>query len=175
MRAALVALACVAAALAATAASSSTRAGTGSPFEAQPPAGPPRELVLFGYVRSLVRRGARFELRFDPADYLSGETGNRAAIEDGVIPPGDVVPNDHYIRDEGHRLVTYLVPPRAHVTVVTNRSGTGLRATAISVAELAAIVKGRNPRHRALFEPKNGFWLRVASDTVRSLDQQYSP
>jgi hypothetical protein len=40
------------------------------------------------------------------ADYLSGETANRAAIADKVIPPGDVVSNDHYIRDEAHKVLT---------------------------------------------------------------------
>jgi hypothetical protein len=131
--------------------------------------------VLFGHVKSLVRTGARFELRFDPAEFLSGETANRAAAEDKVLPPGSVVPNDHYIREEGHRLLTYFVPPTAHVTVVTNPGNKAITATAISVAELAQIVRGKNPKHRALFEPKNPFWIVVETDTVRSLDQQYSP
>jgi hypothetical protein len=43
------------------------------------------------------------------------------------------------------------------------------------VAEFAQIVQGKNPKHRQLFEPKAGFWLRVASDNVLSLDQQYQP
>ena len=135
---------------------------------------PPRELVLFGYAKSLTKKGARFELRVDPVDYLTGETANRAAIEDGVIPPGDVVPNDHYIRNEGHKLLTYRVPASAQVTVLTN-NGRGPASTRIPVAELAQIVLGRNPKQRKLFEPKNGFWIRVASDTVRAMDQQYSP
>lgn len=142
-----------------------------SPFVPAPPFAPPREIVLFGHVRSLARKDARFELRVDPAEYLSGETANRAAVEDGVIPPGDVVPNDHYVRDPEHRLLTYLVPASAHVTVVTHRRGQ-VGATVVTVSELARIVRGENPKHRALFEPRNGFWLRVATDTVRSLDQQ---
>ena len=104
-----------------------------------------------------------------------GETANRAAIEDKVIPPGEVVPNDNYIQDVDHRLLTYFVPASAHVTVVTNPGLKGIRATVIPVSELAEIVKGKNPKHRALFEPRNPFWIVVATDTVRSLDQQYSP
>jgi hypothetical protein len=134
---------------------------------------PPRQLVFFGYVKAVTPQGKGFLLRVDPAQYLSGETANRAAIADGVIPPGDVVPNDHYIRDEGHRLLTYSIAPSAHVTVLTYRDG--IRQTRIPVAELGQIVKGRNPRQRRLFEPKNGFWIRVASDRALSLDQQYSP
>jgi hypothetical protein len=154
---------------------SSTAAKTSSPFLPQPPFAGPREIVLYGHVKSLTRKGARFELRFDPAELLSGETANRAAIEDKVIPPGDVVPNDHYIRDVDHRLLTFVVPAGAHATVVTNPGLKGITATVIPVSELAEIVKGKNPKHRALFEPKNPFWIVVATDTVRSLDQQYSP
>ena len=59
------------------------------------------------------------------------------------------------------------------MTVIT----TGLHATRIPVSELAQIVAGKNPKHRSLFEPKNPFWIRVASDTALALalDQQYSP
>src|SRR2546421_6638321 len=125
---------------------SPTVANTRSPFLPQPPFAGPRDIVLYGHVKSLTRKGARFELRFDPAEFLSGETANRAAIEDKVIPPGEVVPNDHYIRDVDHRLLTYFVPASAHVTVVTNPGLKGIRATVIPVSELAEIVKGKNPK-----------------------------
>ena len=143
---------------------------------AQPPMySPPRELLHYGHIRSLTRKGARYELRFDPAFWLGGTTANRAAAEDGVIPPGTPVSNDYYVRDETHRLLTYRAPATARVTVIT--LSPGLRSTRIPVSELAEIVKGRNPRRRRLYGPGNhlGFWIRVATDTVRSLDQQYQP
>jgi hypothetical protein len=159
------------AAVSAWSGSPSTPASTPSMF------GPPRELVLYGHVKTLTRKGARYELRFDPAWWLGGTTANRAAIEDGRIPPGDVVPNDYYIRDETHRLLTYRVPANARATVITLGGSPGPRSTAIPVSELAQIVKGRNPKRRRLFVPGNrlGFWIRVATDTVRALDQQYQP
>lgn len=139
--------------------------------------GAPREVVLFGHVKSLTRKGGRFELRFDPAWFLSGVTAERAAVEDKVLQPGEPVPNDNYIVEEGHRLLTYVVPATAHVTVVTR--GTPA-TTAITVSELAQIVKGKNPKHRPLFAPGNGlgFWIRVGNkypNPVLSLDQQYQP
>lgn len=135
--------------------------------------GPPRELAYYGHIRSLTRKGPRFELRFDPAWWLTGTTANRAAVEDGKLPPGEPVPNDYYIRDESRRLLTFRVPVTARATVLT----AGPRSTSVPVAELAQIVRGRNPRRRALFAPGNGlgFWIRVRIDTVRSLDQQYQP
>jgi hypothetical protein len=135
---------------------------------------PPREIVQYGHIKSLTQRGARFQLRFDPAQWLQGVTATRAAVEDKAIRPGEAVPNDYYIVDEGHRLLTYLVPRTAHVAVVTSGPGP-VGSAVITVGELAQIVKGKNPKHRRLMEPKAGFWIRIAIDTVRSLDQQYQP
>jgi hypothetical protein len=136
---------------------------------------PPRVIVQYAHVKSLRRTGGRFVMRVDPALWLTGVTAYHAAVEDKAIPPGEPVPNDNYIRDSDHRLLTYRVPSNAHVTVLT-RDGTGpFPATTISVAEFAQIVQGKNPKHRRLFEPQAGFWLRVAADNVFSLDQQYQP
>jgi hypothetical protein len=131
--------------------------------------GAPGETVLFGHIKSLTRKGSGYVLRFDPALFLTGETANVAAAEDGAVPPGEPVPNDNYVVDEGHRLFTYLVPSNAKVTVLTKSP----ESTPITVAELAQIVAGN---HKPLWEPiDTGFWLRARIDTVRSLDQQYHP
>ena len=145
-------------------------AGAGSPFLPTPPFGPPREIVLYAHAKSLVRRGGHWELRVDPAQFLSGLTAQRAAVEDGAIAPGDAVPNDYYTRDESHRLLTFRVAPRARITVIAP----GLKATAIAVPELSRILSGKKTGHR-LFEPQAGYWIRVAGDTVRAMDQQYTP
>jgi hypothetical protein len=144
--------------------------GAASPFLPTPPLSPPRQLVFYGHAKSLVRLGGHWELRVDPAEFLSGLTATRAAVEDGAIAPGDAVPNDYYVRDEGHRLLTFRVPAGVPITVVTP----GIEATRIPVSELARVVAGKKTRHR-LFEPEAGFWIRVAGDTVRAMDQQYQP
>jgi hypothetical protein len=138
--------------------------------------GPPREVVFYGHIKSLRRDGRRFELRFDPAWFLSGSAAEHAAVEDKVLQPGEPVPNDNYTVEEGHRLLTFVVFPNAHVSVLTK----GLQSTAIPVAELAEILAGKNPQHRALFDPSNhsAFWIRVGEkypNPVIALDQQYHP
>jgi hypothetical protein len=131
--------------------------------------GAPRELVEFGYIKSLTAKGEGYELRFDPAWFLMGETANQAAAEDGKVAPGEPVPNDNYRLDEGHRLLTYRVPGNARVTVLK----TSPNSEPITVAELARIVNDGKPK---LWEPiATGFWIRVRIDTVRALDQQYLP
>ena len=87
--------------------------------------------------------------------------------------------DDYYIVDEGHRLLTYVVLPTAHVTVLTR----GLWHTVIPVSELAQILEGKNPQHRALFYPANGsassaFTIRVGNkypNPVVAVDQAYQP
>jgi hypothetical protein len=136
--------------------------------------GPPATLAQYGFVRSLARAGDAFRLRFDPALWLTGETANRAAVEDGVISPGETVPNDYYVRNESRRTLAYDVPPAARVTILTI-PGSGPRSTRVAVSELAAIVKGGNPRGRELYARDLGYWIRVVGDRVVRLDQQYQP
>jgi hypothetical protein len=137
--------------------------------------GAPQQAVQFGYIKSLVPKGGRYVLRFDPAWFLTGVTANTAAAEDGAVEPGQPVPNDSYVLNESHRLLTYFVPPDARVTVITQHGNPGqLGATPITVSQLAQIVQGTS--HLKLFEPiDTGFWITVRIDTVRELDQQYHP
>jgi hypothetical protein len=173
MKLGLTSLVAAAIALGAVLASSQAGAPGRAASGAKAFAGPPKVQTMYGHIRSLVRKGARYELRLDPALWLEGSTAQRAAVADGVIAPGEPVSNDYYIRDEGHRVLTFLVPPSAHVTVLTS----GPRSTRIPVSELAQIVKGMNPNHRKLFDRANGlgYWMRYRTDTVLSLDQQYQP
>ena len=137
--------------------------------------GPPQERVEYGHVKSLTRVGDHYVLTFDPAELLTGVTANKAAEEDGAVEPGEPVPNDNYVVDEGHRAFTYTVPDGAKVTVLTNKGDPAqLGATPVTVAELAKIVDGTSDVE--LYEPlATGVWITVDGDTVRSLDQQYRP
>ena len=129
----------VAAAVAALAVAAAPTAGAGSRL---PPAAPAGQLIFYGHIKSLTPSGGRYLLRFDPAWLLEGTTAEKAAVADGVLPPGQPVPNDNYTRDESHKLLTFVVPPTARVTVLTR----GIHATPVTVAEFAQLLKGRNPK-----------------------------
>jgi hypothetical protein len=138
-----------------------------------PPAAPAGQTAQFGHIKALDRKGGRWQMRFDPALLLQGTAAEQAAFEDTGSRD---VPNDSYTLEEGHRLLTYTVSSGASVTVITK----GLKAASISVAELSQILKGKNPKHRALFgQPKAfGFWIRVGDkypNPVLSLDEAYHP
>ena len=131
------------------------------------------EQRLFGYVRSLEKSGNRYLLRFDPASFLSGETANRAAAQDGVVPPGQPVPNDNYVVNESRRTYVYKVTPATRIRVLV-RGGNITEGSPVSVATLARLVHGGRPVR--LFEGlESGFWLGVHIDRACSLEQQYRP
>ena len=132
------------------------------------------EFVLFGHVESLAPKGDHFELQFDPAWFTTGLTASRAKLEDTGYAD---VPNDSYVVEEGHRLLTYVLPTNAHITVLTRKgqpdSG-GFPSTAVTPAQLAQLLAGKEPVK--LFEGLDtGFWMHVHVDTVCSLQQQYHP
>lgn len=146
------------------AASTALRAAPAS----SPPASP--HGVFYGHVVSITQKPHRIVMQFDPAWWLTGLAGERAC---GCHP----LSNDYYIVDESHRLLTFAVRRDAYVTVLTRTEGP-VGTASISVAELAEIVKGKNPRHRRLLEPKAGFWIQASSkypNAVVSLEQQYQP
>ncbi len=134
---------------------------------------PPSTIVQFGHIKSITKVGGAYVLKLDPAYWLGGLTAQRAAKEDGTE-----VDNDYYIVDPDHRLLTYRLPATASATVITNAPG-GLKSTKVSIAELAQIVKGKNPKHRPLLETGSsrtlGYWVATSIDTVKSIDQQYQP
>ena len=131
---------------------------------------PPGQRTEFGYIVSLEPSGDRYTMTFDPAWFLSGQTANVAAAEDGVVMPGEPVPNDNYVVDEGHRLLTYLVASDAAVTV---RTGGG-EASTITVEELArALHEGGDT---TMWDPRTtGTWITADVDTVTAIRQQYRP
>jgi hypothetical protein len=130
---------------------------------------------MYGHVSTMKPEGDGYRMRFDPAWFTSGVTANEAAAEDGAVEPGQPVPNDNYVVDESHRLLTYRVPSDAHVTVLTrNGDPAGFGATKVRVAELAGLVAGQKPVD--LFESlDSGVWIAVTVDTICSVDQQYRP
>jgi hypothetical protein len=136
-------------------------------------AAPCGEQHLYGFVRSLVKKGNTYRMQFDPALFTGGQTANVAAAQDKVIAPGESMPNDNYVVNESKRTYLYLVPPSTPVRVLktSNDIGTG---SPIAVAQLARLVAGTTPMK--LWEPLDtGFWMWVHVDTACDLQQQYHP
>jgi hypothetical protein len=134
---------------------------------------PPTQITVFGYVSSITPKGKGYLLRFDPALWLEGVTASYAAADDGQGNPGQPVPNDYYIRNPDHKLLTFKLPANAHVTILVN-----LQTRKSSVSQLASLLKGKNgcgTKYQLRAPCRLGFWLRYRIDTVQALDQQFQP
>jgi len=132
----------------------------------------PHQGPLYGHITSIRQTGDRFVMRFDPAWWLTGLAAERAC---GCKP----VANDYYVVDESHKLLTFAVRRDARATVLVS-GARHVSPVSISVAELAQIVAGKNPRHRLLLgrTAGYGFWIRIGTqypNPVVSLEQQYQP
>jgi hypothetical protein len=135
---------------------------------------PPSRRVEFGHIRAVKPVGGHFEMTFDPALMLMGETANRAAQEDGVVGVGEPVPNDNYVVDESPRTYSYIVADDARVTLLVRTTPQKWAPTKESVAELVKVVAGTSALN--LYEPlDSGTWITVDVDTVRAIYQQYRP
>src|SRR5438128_10618498 len=53
-----------------------------SGFLLRPPAAPAGQMVMYGHVKKLTRKGGHYELGFDPAWFTSGITASRAKLQD---------------------------------------------------------------------------------------------
>jgi hypothetical protein len=137
---------------------------------------PPTVTTQFGYIRSLVLKGGKYQLKLTPAFFLVGDTANAAAVAAGEIKPGQGVPDDYFIVRVPARIVlTYNVPAATPVTVLTNKS----RSRKVTVKQLSQIVRGTSPLKPTLMDPGPkfflGYWLRLNGDKTISIDQQFQP
>jgi hypothetical protein len=175
----VIALAAVLAMLAAGCGSTRTVVHTVTVAAKPAPAGT-ADQQLYGQIRSLKQTDGHYELRFDPAWFLSGVSANVAQAEDSgmhcaptACPP---VANDNYIVDEGHRALTFIVPTGVHGTVLVKNgtAGSPFPATAIGAGQLAQVVAGKSALK--LFEPlSSGVWIVTRNGIVRGFAQQYRP
>ena len=90
--------------------------GDDSPDASATPTTKPAAAERFGYIRSVSTAGPTATLAFDEAEWLTGEEAQRAAEEDGVVAPGEPVPNDYYVRNSDKSTATLLVLPSAEIT-----------------------------------------------------------
>jgi hypothetical protein len=81
--------------------------------------GPPGTIgpKYFGFIPKV--DASTHTIHFDQAEWLSGETAQRAAEQDGALEPGEPVSNDYYIRNRDRRTLTLKVWPGASIIGAT--------------------------------------------------------
>lgn len=123
----------------------------------------------FGYIRS-VDAEAR-TLRFDLAEFLTGEAANQAAAEHGDEVP---VPNDVYIVNDNPRLRTLPISPRLEVWVIDPK-----RCCDLTRGDVQLFLDAFATRHHPWDAPYQGrrapYWITVRDGVIVEIEMQYLP
>ena len=128
----------------------------------------------FGYIRSVSTAGPAATLAFDEAEFLTGDEAQRAAVEDGALPPGEPVSNDYCIRNPDKSTRTLLVATDAEITA--RRCPLCRNGRPGNVEDfLGSFMK----KGQTYADPYRGaeslYWLTIEDGTVVTIDEQYVP
>ena len=116
-------------------------------------------------------------ISFDRAEWLMGAEANRAAEADGVVPPGEGVPNDYYIRNPDKQTQVLAVEPDASIQgaiPVTHLGGNrpecdSCTSYPVSPDDFFAAWTGRG-------QGANGkYWVTISDGRVVAIEEQYTP
>jgi hypothetical protein len=108
----------------------------------------------------------------DVAQWFEGAAADRAAQKDGVIPAGQSMPNDYYIRNASPAWRTLPVAPQPRVSMTTWHQG-ALGWSRVSLGRLQTALTMPSPRYAGLAQCP--FWIRVQGGQVTGIHQQYTP
>jgi hypothetical protein len=128
----------------------------------------------FGYIRSVSAAGPATTLAFDEAEFLTGEEAQQAAEEDGVVEPGEAVPNDYYIRNPDRATKTYPIASDAQITA--KRCSLCRKGQPGELGPfLASFMQGRQTYAQPYRGKYASYWLTIEDGRVVAIDEQYVP
>jgi hypothetical protein len=128
----------------------------------------------FGYIRSVSTAGPSATLAFDEAEFLTGDEAQRAAEEDGVVAPGERVPNDYYIRNPVKSTQTLPIATNAKITArrcsLCRNGGPG------NVEDFLGSFMKKGQTYADPYRGAKGlYWLTIEDGTAVAIDEQYVP
>jgi hypothetical protein len=146
--------------------------------DTSPPAAQPRTHAPpaehFGYIRSVSTAGGPVTIAFDEAEWLSGDEAQRAAEEDGVVAPGEALPNDYYIRNADKSTRSLEVVAEAKITArrcqLCREGKPGNLADFLEAFGEQGLTYGDDYRGA-----ESQYWLTIERGRVVAIDEQYRP
>jgi len=126
------------------------------------------------YFGSLIALGAIQKpprLLIDIEQWFTDQEAIAAAIEDGVIAPGEIIPNGYYIRNENPRWRTIEIDPATGVTLKTYPFADPSQPTTIALDEFGELFSAYEGR----FLPSSPYWIAVEDGTVVAIEEQFIP
>ena len=128
----------------------------------------------FGFIRSASRAAGSVTVAFDEAEWLSGKEAQRAAEEDGEVPPGQPVPNDYYIRNRDTSTRTLEVAAEAKITA--RRCELCRNGKPGNLADFVAAFGKTGQSYRDDYRgAESQYWVTIADGRVVAIDEQYRP
>ncbi|HEX6580786.1 MAG TPA: hypothetical protein VF195_07935 [Actinomycetota bacterium] len=103
-------------------------------------------------------------LVIDIQQWFTDEEAIAAAIEDGVIEPGEIIPNGYYIRNDNPRWRTIEIDPAAKVSLTTYPYGQIDDPQIVSLERFADLAIDWSE-----------YWITMAEGKVVAIGQQYIP
>ena len=104
-------------------------------------------------------------LVIDLQQWFTDQEAVAAAIEDGVINAGEIIPNGYYIRNENPRWRTIEIDPAAKV--LSSRSTHTARSTVAQIVSLE--------RFADLSLGWSEYWITMEHGRVVAIEQQFIP
>jgi hypothetical protein len=126
------------------------------------------------YFGALIAVGATQEpprLLIDIEQWFTDQEAIDAAIEDGVIEPGEIIPNGYYIRNENPRWRTVEIDPTTGVTLKTYPFADPSRPTTITLREFDELFSSYEGRLLRM----SPYWITVEDGTVVAIEEQFIP
>jgi hypothetical protein len=151
-------------------------AGCAIPYAVGEGGGDPAGVREFGFIPQ-VDASAR-TISFDRADWLTGAEANRAAEADGVVAPGEGVPNDYYIRNPDKQAQVLAVEPdmaiRGAIPVTHLRAGNrpeceSCTSFPVGLDDFFASWTGKG--QGAIGK----YWVTISGGRVVAIEEQYTP
>lgn len=117
----------------------------------------------------------------DYAQFLTGDEAIRAAVEDGFIVEGEVVPNDYYIVNENPQLRELALDPGA--PIVLNAcfvDGACVTQVRVTIDQWMALLDGDTPEglgdgFQWYGQAALPYWLILDGETIIGVEEQYLP
>ena len=119
------------------------------------------------YFAALIAVGATQKpprLVIDVQQWFTDQEAIAAAIEDGVIVPGEIIPNDYYIRNENPRWRTIEIDPAATVSLTVYPYGEIDDPQIVSLERFANLSLGWSE-----------YWVTMEDGRVVAIEQQFIP
>lgn len=117
----------------------------------------------------------------DYAQFLTGDEAIQAAIEDGFIVEGEVIPNDYYIVNENSQLRQLTIDPSA--AIVLNAcfvDGECVTQVRVTIDQWMELLEGDTPEglgdgFQWYGQAALPYWLILKGETIIGIEEQYLP